>query len=86
VGSLLLLLTGQESILIKCFDLECRQVILLLGQQFLIFLCNYLNKHFTSIANKVRTFPSTNCKSETLGSFVKNKVDLPDFGKFDKML
>jgi hypothetical protein len=41
-------------------------------------ICNFLNKHFTSIANKVRTFPSTNYKSETLGSFVKNKVDLPD--------
>jgi hypothetical protein len=40
-------------------------------------ICNYLNKHFTSIANKVITFPSTDYKSETLGSFVKNKV--PDF-------
>ena len=37
-------------------------------------VCNYLNKHFTFIANKVLTFPSTDYKSETLGSFVKNKV------------
>ena len=37
-------------------------------------ICNYLNKHFTSIANKVITFPSTDYKSETLGFFVKNKV------------
>jgi hypothetical protein len=42
-------------------------------------ICNYLNKHFTSIANKVITFPSTNYKSETLGSFVKNKVPESDF-------
>jgi len=43
-------------------------------------ICNYLNKHFTSIANKVITFPSTDYQSETLGSFVKNKV--PDTEKF----
>ena len=43
-------------------------------------ICNYLNKHFTSITNKVITFPSTDYKSETLGSFVKNKV--PDSENF----
>ena len=44
-------------------------------------VCNYLNKHFTFIANKVLTFPSTDYKSETLGSFVKNKVPSPVYPK-----
>jgi hypothetical protein len=29
-------------------------------------ICNYLNKHFTSIANKVITFPSTDSKKNIL--------------------